>query len=51
MTLRAGMTIVVQPNVITTDQRAGVQVGEMLLITDHGLERLHKAPRALIRVS
>jgi Xaa-Pro dipeptidase len=51
MTLRAGMTIVVQPNVITTDQRAGVQVGEMLLITDHGFERLHKAPRALFRVS
>ena len=51
MTLRAGMTIVVQPNVITTDQRAGVQVGELVHITAHGFERLHKAPRALFRVA
>ena len=49
MTLRAGMTVVVQPNVITPDQRAGVQVGELVLITDRGFERLHKAPRALFR--
>jgi Xaa-Pro aminopeptidase len=48
--LQAGMTVVVQPNVITKDQRAGVQVGELLHITDHGIERLHKAPRALFRV-
>ena len=48
--LQAGMTVVVQPNVITKDQRAGVQVGELLHITDHGIERLHKAPRALYRV-
>jgi Xaa-Pro aminopeptidase len=50
MTLKAGMTVVVQPNVVTTDRRAGVQVGELLHITDHGFERLHKAPRALFRV-
>jgi Xaa-Pro dipeptidase len=50
MTLEAGMTIVVQPNVITRDRRAGVQVGELVHITDHGFERLHKAPRALFRV-
>ena len=50
MTLEAGMTVVVQPNVTTTDQRAGVQVGELVHITDHGFERLHKAPRALYRV-
>jgi len=49
MTLEAVMTIVVQPNVITRDTRAGVQVGELVLITDHGFERLHKAPRALFR--
>jgi Xaa-Pro dipeptidase len=48
--LQAGMTVVVQPNVITKDQRAGVQVGELLHITDHGIERLHKVPRALFRV-
>lgn len=50
MTLEAGMTVVVQPNVVTQDRRAGVQVGELLHITDHGFERLHKAPRALFRV-
>jgi Xaa-Pro aminopeptidase len=50
LTLQAGMTVVVQPNVITKDQKAGVQVGELVHITDHGFERLHKAPRALFRV-
>ena len=50
MTLEAGMTVVVQPNVITKDERAGVQVGELVHITEHGFERLHKAPRALFRV-
>lgn len=51
MKLQAGMTVVVQPNVITKDKRAGVQVGELVHITDHGFERLHKAPRALFRVA
>ena len=50
MTLEAGMTVVLQPNVVTKDQRAGVQVGELVHITEHGFERLHKAPRALFRV-
>ncbi len=50
MTLEAGMTVVVQPNVITKDERAGVQVGELVHITEHGFERLHKAPRGLFRV-
>ncbi|MDB5864115.1 MAG: xaa-Pro aminopeptidase [Betaproteobacteria bacterium] len=49
--LRAGMTVVVQPNVITKDQTAGVQVGELVHITEKGFERLHKAPRALFRVA
>jgi Xaa-Pro aminopeptidase len=49
MKLEAGMTIVVQPNVITRDERAGVQVGELVLITEHSFERLHRAPRALFR--
>jgi Xaa-Pro dipeptidase len=43
-TLQAGMTVVVQPNVVTTDERAGVQLGELLLVTDRGPERLHGAP-------
>lgn len=49
--LRAGMTVVVQPNVITKDQSAGVQVGELVHITEQGFERLHKAPRAIFRVA
>jgi len=49
MTITAGMTVVVQPNVVTKDSRAGVQVGELLLITDGGVERLHDAPRGLVR--
>jgi Xaa-Pro dipeptidase len=40
-TFEAGMTVVVQPNVVTADERAGVQVGELLLVTDRGVERLH----------
>jgi Xaa-Pro aminopeptidase len=40
-TFEAGMTVVVQPNVVTRDERAGVQIGELLLVTDEGVERLH----------
>jgi Xaa-Pro aminopeptidase len=40
-TFEAGMTVVVQPNVVTADERAGVQLGELLLVTDDGVERLH----------
>lgn len=32
--LESGMTMVVQPNVTTTDGRLGVQTGELLLVTD-----------------
>lgn len=45
-----GMTVVVQPNVTTTDGRAGVQTGEMLHITANGCERLHGFPRGLGRI-
>jgi len=47
--LDAGMTVVVQPNVVTPDGRAGVQTGELLLVTDHGPERLHAFPQGLQR--
>jgi Xaa-Pro aminopeptidase len=50
MALEAGMTCVVQPNVITRDQKAGVQVGELVLVTQHGFERLHGAERGFFRV-
>jgi Xaa-Pro aminopeptidase len=46
-TFRAGMTVVVQPNVVTPDETAGVQTGELLLVTADGAERLHAVPRGL----
>lgn len=42
---RAGQTVVIQPNVVTPDGRAGVQTGEMVLITETGIERMHSFPR------
>ena len=42
---RAGQTVVIQPNVVTPDQRAGVQTGELVVITDSGIERLHAMRR------
>jgi Xaa-Pro aminopeptidase len=50
MTFEAGMTVVVQPNVITRDQRAGVQLGELMRITDAGAEPLHQVPREFYRL-
>jgi Xaa-Pro dipeptidase len=44
------MTIVVQPNVQTLDGRAGVQTGELVLVTEEGAERLHSFPRGLPRI-
>jgi Xaa-Pro aminopeptidase len=38
---RAGQTVVIQPNVVTRDGKAGVQTGELVLITETGIERLH----------
>jgi hypothetical protein len=50
MKLEANMTVVVQPNVITRDERAGVQIGELVRITPTGFERLHHAPWGFLRV-
>jgi len=36
--------------VITPDQKAGVQVGELVLVTDKGFERLHRAEQGLFRI-
>lgn len=46
-TFRAGMTVVVQPNVVTADETAGVQTGELLLVTADGAEPLHGAERGM----
>ena len=48
-TFAAGMTVVVQPNVVTADETAGVQTGELLLVTEDGAEALHHVPRGLLR--
>jgi Xaa-Pro aminopeptidase len=47
---RAGMVVVIQPNVVTTDGKAGVQTGEMVLITKTGIEPFHAVPRRFARV-
>ena len=48
--LESGMAIVVQPNVTRRDHRAGVQTGEMVLVTDDGFEDLHRIPAGLVTV-
>lgn len=45
--LEEGMTLVVQPNVVTPDGSLGVQTGELLLVTAGGAVRLHDYPRGL----
>jgi len=47
---RAGMVVVIQPNVVTLDGMAGVQTGEMVLITKSGIELMHAVPRGFARV-
>ena len=47
---KANQTVVIQPNVVTRDHRAGVQTGELVLITTTGIERMHSFPRGFARV-
>jgi Xaa-Pro aminopeptidase len=47
---RAGQTVVIQPNVVTLDHTAGVQTGEMVLITETGIERMHALPRGFVQL-
>jgi Xaa-Pro aminopeptidase len=46
----AGQTVVIQPNVVTRDHKAGVQTGELVVITKDGIESLHAFPRGFLRV-
>ena len=39
------MTLVIQPNVVTPDLRAGVQVGELVQVTNNGVVSLHQIPQ------
>jgi Xaa-Pro aminopeptidase len=43
------MTLVIQPNVVTSDQRAGVQVGELVRVTEDGVVSLHRIPQDVQR--
>jgi Xaa-Pro dipeptidase len=43
-TFEANATVVIQPNVITLDERAGVQLGNLVRITETGCESLHRYP-------
>ena len=45
----AGTVLVVQPNVITPDLKAGVQVGNALHITNDGVEELQHHPLEFLR--
>ena len=47
---RAGQTAVIQPNGVTRDGQAGVQTGEMVVITERGIVRLHALPRGFVRL-
>lgn len=49
-TFSANETVVVQPNVVTRDERAGVQTGQLCRVTQDGLESLHRYPLRLVRV-
>ncbi|HUX65568.1 MAG TPA: M24 family metallopeptidase [archaeon] len=48
--LKPGMAIVLQPNVTTRNHLAGVQTGEMVIITDEGFEDIHHVARGLIQI-
>jgi Xaa-Pro dipeptidase len=45
MTLEAGMALVIQPNVVTRDWKAGVQTGNLIVVTKEGARPLQKFPR------
>ena len=46
---QAGTVLVIQPNIITKDEKAGVQLGNSFVITDDGIENLQRYPNKLIR--
>ena len=48
---QSGQTVVIQPNVVTRDGKAGVQTGELVLITATGIESLHSFPRGFARLA
>jgi Xaa-Pro dipeptidase len=51
MTLSRGMALVVQPNVVTRDWKAGVQTGNLVVVTETGVRSLQKFPRGFQIIS
>jgi len=49
LALAENMCLVVQPNVITSDQKAGVQLGNLVRVTKDGCESLQRIPLAFFR--
>ena len=47
------MAVILQPNPITPDERMGLQLGALTIVTDAGAESLHRRPAraARLRVS
>lgn len=48
-TFQENMTVVVQPNVVTKDGTAGVQMGNLVRVTADGVEPMHHCPLELLR--
>lgn len=48
-TFRENMAVVIQPNVISEDERMGVQVGELVRVTRSGVEQLHHYPMRFVQ--
>ncbi|MFQ5851164.1 MAG: M24 family metallopeptidase [Candidatus Binatia bacterium] len=46
--LRENMVVVIQPNVITSDERMGLQFGETVVVRRYGAESLNSFPREWI---
>jgi len=42
--------LVIQPNVITKDSKAGVQIGNSFVIIEGGIENLQRYPNELIAI-
>jgi len=47
-TFEKNMCLVVQPNVISPDERMGLQLGQLHVVTDSGLEPMHRYPLEFI---
>ena len=47
---QVNQTVVIQPNVVTHDHKAGVQTGHFVVITRDGIESLQHFPRGFARI-